>query len=201
MSLVLPAVLASSSPLRYDLLRAAGLDFKVAAAAGVEEIMDDSLSPPELTIHNARLKAHAVAGDYPDALVLAADTVVYLDGKPLGKPADLTDAARMLNKLSGRTHHVCTGVCLSSAGGMENREFHELTAVTFKPLTAAEIESYLAKVDVLDKAGAYAAQEHREIIIAGIEGSLSNVIGLPMERLLAELRRWEVTGEDDHRVN
>jgi septum formation protein len=175
------------------LLRSLVPDFAVAAAEEVEEAHDAGLAPAELTEHNARLKAAAVAARHPGALVLGADTLVYLDGEPLGKPATLAEAQAMLGRLAGRTHVVCTGVCLAGPESGRLDCFHDETRVTFRALDASAISDYLAKVHVLDKAGGYAAQEHGELIIASIDGSLSNVVGLPLEVLGPRLEQWGAT--------
>ena len=125
-----------------------------------------------------------------DALVLGADTEVTLNGRVFGKPRDLADAARMLADLEGREHQVITGVCLIHLRGHRQRMFAASTDVHFRPLNAAQIHAYLSAVNPLDKAGAYAIQERGEEIIQGINGSRSNVVGLPLERLKAELAAW-----------
>ena len=186
---VRPLVLASASPRRQELLREAGWPFDVVVPE-VEEAHDASLSCDALTVANARLKALAGLGMRPDAVVIGADTLVYLGTEPLGKPKDLEEAKSMLLRLSGETHAVCTGVALASAEGV--REFAVITEVRFLPLMEPEIEHYLSKVHVLDKAGAYAAQEYGELIIEKMVGSYSNVVGLPMERLITELARLEI---------
>lgn len=168
----------------------AGLVFQVIPS-DAEEIHDATLRPPELTEENGRLKAAAVAIDHPDATVLGADTLVFLEGEPLGKPTDMENAAEMLRRLVGKTHQVCTGVCLCREGGSWTSTFHDITHVTFKPLTDSEIAAYLTKIDPLDKAGSYAAQDHGELIIERIEGSWSNVVGLPMEKLLSALAQLD----------
>jgi septum formation protein len=190
MRLTVPLILASASPRRLELLRSLALEFTVATADGVEEAHDAGWSPAALTEHNARLKAEAVAARHPGTLVLGADTLVYLDGDPLGKPAGLAEAAAMLRRLSGRTHTVCTGVCLAGPGAGQTECFHDLTRVTFRPLTEAAITDYLRRVHVLDKAGAYAAQEWGELIIERMDGSWNNVVGLPLEALQPRLARW-----------
>jgi len=190
--LSLPLILASASPRRSELLGSLVPDFTVVTADEVEEAHDAALTPAELTEHNARLKAAAVARRHPGALVLGADTLVYLNGEPLGKPASLDEAAATLRRLAGRTHTVCTGVCLCGPAADEAASFHNLTRVTFLPLDDGTIAEYLGKVHVLDKAGAYAAQEHGGLIIEDMEGSWSNVVGLPLEALAARLARWEL---------
>ncbi|HOK78127.1 MAG TPA: Maf family protein [Verrucomicrobiota bacterium] len=184
-------VLASRSPRRQELLRRAGLDFEVVTAP-VEERDDEELTGRELALLNAYRKAVSVARRLPGRLVLGADTVVCLGTRKLGKPCDLDEAVRMLEQLQGRTHHVITGVALIRLESGEERVFAETTHVTFRPLARSEIEAYIARVNPLDKAGAYAIQEHGEMLVVGIDGSYSNVVGLPMERLLEELKRWGV---------
>ncbi len=182
-----PLVLASASPRRRELLRSAGLDFLVVTAEAVE-LHDPSLGLAALVLTNARAKAVAVMEAHPRSVVLAADTLVWLDGQPLGKPPDLAAARVMLRSLSGRAHEVATGVCLGRREPATQVEFHEVSVVRFRVLDDALIESYLDRVEVLDKAGAYAVQEHGEMLIEQVEGSRSNVIGLPLTRTLAALR-------------
>jgi septum formation protein len=178
-------VLASGSPRRQELLAAAGLAFEVMVSPA-EEIHDASIPLAELCERNAELKASAVAAVRPEAVVIGADTLVWIDGEPLGKPRDLEQARAMLRKLGGRSHTVCTGVCAIFPGG--RREcFHELTEVRFRPLDEAKITAYLGKTDPLDKAGAYGIQDSGEMIVAGIEGAFDNVMGLPVARVLAAI--------------
>lgn len=153
--------------------------------AQIEESEVPWLTARELVLLNARRKCATVARERPGDVTLGTDTLVSLDGVALGKPRDLDHAREMLGRLSGREHQVYSGVCLLGAGARVS--FVEETRVTFLPLGAREIDAYLAMIDPLDKAGAYAAQEHHEMIIAGTEGSWSNVLGLPMERLAAVL--------------
>jgi len=165
------------------------LDFKIVPSDASE------IHPEELTAHeaskiNAYRKARSVAKKQPDTLVLAADTLVYFDTRFFGKPANLEEAYEMLQFLQGKTHHVVTGLCLLHLREHRYRVFTETTAVTFKPLDAVGIRRYLTKVNPLDKAGAYAIQEEGDSIIDGISGSYSNVVGLPIERVIAELQRW-----------
>lgn len=182
-----PLVLASASPRRTELMQEAGYVFEVIIPE-VEEAHDESLTCEALTVENARLKARVIAGQRPDAVVIAADTLVYLDEKPIGKPRDMEEAAAMLRRLSGRTHKVCTGVAIMSAGGEEERTFPVISEVTFKLLTDEIIRDYHSRIQPLDKAGAYAVQDESAMIIAQVEGSWSNVKGLPMERLMEELQ-------------
>jgi len=175
-------ILASASPRREQLLREMGLAFAIVRPDDVEELAS-GLAPEALASHNAQRKARAVAGRHREALVLGADTIVVLDGVVYGKPRDKAEAVRMLGRLAGRAHDVFTGVCLvQRARGFETT-FCERTRVWMKALTPPEIAEYFLKVNPLDKAGAYAAQEHGDTIIARIEGSFSNVMGLPVERL------------------
>jgi septum formation protein len=184
-----PLVLASASPRRAELLRQLQPEFQIVPS-DAEEIFDAHLSPQELCQMNAHRKARAVAKRIPDALVLGADTLVFLDGEIMGKPGDLADARRMLAQLQGRTHQVVTGVSLIHLRGHRARLFAASTDVTFRPLTAAQIGNYLSRMNPLDKAGAYAIQEHGDLIVSEISGSYSNVVGLPVERVGAELAAW-----------
>ncbi len=174
-------ILASQSPRRRELLAREGVSFRVEVR-DTEELHDATLPPEELCARNAAAKAEAVAAEFPQDTVVGADTLVFIDGFPLGKPADETEAAAMLSRLQGRTHHVCTAVAVILPGG-ERRDFVEMTEVRFRPLDSAAIARYLEAVYVLDKAGAYAIQEHGEMIVESICGDLDNVIGLPVTRL------------------
>jgi septum formation protein len=181
-----PLILASSSPRRRELLAERGYRFEIVAAP-VEETLPAHLTVREAVLLNARRKGSAVARLHPAACVVAADTLVALEGQPLGKPASLDAARAMLAALSGRTHQVFSGVWIEqrAAGGLA--AFIEVSHVRFRALAAAEIEEYIRLVHVMDKAGAYAAQEDPMGLIAEIEGSRTNVIGLPMERLVPML--------------
>jgi septum formation protein len=181
-----PLVLASASPRRVELLRGAGFDFEIVVPQ-VEEAHDATLTPEQLTVENARRKALAGSLQKPGALVLGADTLVYVNGDPLAKPADMEEALRMVRRLSGRTHEVCTGVALACDGKVE-RELHVITHVTFKPLTDAIIRDYHSKVNPLDKAGAYGIQACTDILLEHMKGSFTNVVGLPVDEVAAALR-------------
>ena len=139
---------------------------------------------------NARIKAMAVARDRPQALVIGADTLVFLDDQPLGKPADLDEARSMLRRLSGRVHAVITGVCLVHLEAARMTCFAEATHVRFKAFGDDVIDAYLHAVPVLDKAGSYAIQTHGDWLVEQVEGSLTNVVGLPVERLGDVLATW-----------
>lgn len=186
-----PFVLASASPRRLQLLQEAGWTVEVDVS-GAEEIEDHSLLPDSLALENARRKWRAIATRRCQDLIVAADTVVWLDGRFYGKPADLSEARKMLTSLAGRTHQVVTGVVVGNI--LAPVEFSELSMVTFHHLTPESIETYFCSINPLDKAGGYAAQNDGGRLIAKIEGSLSNVIGLPMERLaevLKEIQRLQ----------
>ena len=180
-------VLASASPRRRELLEAAGIAPLVDAAMGAE-LEDPAFGLAALVTANARAKAREVAARHPRSVVLGADTLVWLDGTPLGKPPGLDEARQMLRQLSGRVHEVATGVHLLRMEPRQQAEFHEITRVRFRTLDESIIDRYLASVDVLDKAGAYALQEHGDLLVETVEGSRSNVIGLPVERTMAALR-------------
>lgn len=182
-------ILASASPRRAELLRQLDLNFQVVASAAAE-ILDEQLSPWELCQLNAHRKARAVAKKHPDALVLGADTLVFLEDEIMGKPASVAEAKRMLEQLQGQTHQVVTGVSLIHLRAHRERTFAVSTDVTFRALTPGQIRDYVAKVNPLDKAGAYAVQEHGEMIVSEIFGSYSNVVGLPVEQLKSELEAW-----------
>jgi septum formation protein len=186
-------ILASASPRRAELLRQLGVEFEVVTS-DVPEIHHDQLTALEVSQINAYRKARAVAKKLPDSLVLGADTLVHLDNRLFGKPASLEDAYRMLEELQGRTHHVVTAICLMHLREHRQRISSEQTAVTFRPLEAPRIRRYLNQVNPLDKAGGYAIQEHGDLIIESISGSYTNVVGLPLERLTAELKQWEGQG-------
>lgn len=160
----------------------AGLVFEVVVSPA-EEIHDPALPPDRLCEGNAVLKAAAVARLHPQATVIGADTLVFIDADALGKPADLEEARAMLRRLSGRTHRVCTGVCVIRPGGAI-RTFHELSEVVFRELDDAAIDAYFRLVDPLDKAEAYGIQVHGERIVAEIRGGFDNVMGLPVARLM-----------------
>lgn len=164
-----------------------GVKFRVIAA-DVDETPHAHLSPRDLALRLAFAKARTVAQQFPDAVVIGADTIVTLNGKLYEKPRDLTDAARMLGELQGNTHRVITGVCVLHLSAKRKALFAETTKVTFKKMSPQQIRNYLRLIHPLDKAGAYAAQEHTKRIIARVKGSFSNVVGLPTEKL------WKVLG-------
>jgi nucleoside triphosphate pyrophosphatase len=179
-------ILASASPRRTELLRRLDWPFEVVPSSATE-ILSEHLSAGELVQVNAYRKARAVSKKYPDALVLGMDTLVTLKTKIFGKPANLVEAHKMLLSLQGQTHQVVTGVCMIRLRGHQQKIFAEQTDVTFRRLTLDQIRKYHTQINPLDKAGAYAIQEHGEILIEAISGSYTNVVGLPLERLQSEL--------------
>jgi septum formation protein len=184
-------VLASGSPRRAALLAEAGFEFETVSPR-VAEKFDLDLTLRELTMWNAIRKGVPLARGYPDKVVLAADTLVALDDEIIGKPANLEQAAQILRRLSGRTHEVCSAVFICHFAAGQPATFHEFSRVRFRRLSSATIKHYLAKVNPLDKAGAYAAQGRGAEIIARIGGSYTNVVGLPMEKTLAALARFGI---------
>lgn len=200
-------VLASQSPRRIDLLTKLGLEFEVLPS-DKEEIIPPGLSPEEVVLAIAEQKAEDVVSrlrkriesEAIPFLILAADTLVVFDGQLLGKPSDRADAIEMLEKLSGKTHIVHTGVVVFRAekapGGEKNGGIKkslintvETSYVTFRPLLRSEIEAYVDTKEPMDKAGAYALQGIGAALVSKIDGSDSNVIGLPVARAVDLLRR------------
>jgi septum formation protein len=173
-------ILASSSPRRIQLLRESKFDPYIVSPE-VDEISSDFFSPAELALFNANRKAVAVAARFPDKVVLAADTIVAFGREVFGKPQDIDDARRMLKSLVGQTHVVITGVALIQPNQRRALLRAERTEVKFRPLSEAEIDRYMDAINPLDKAGAYAAQDSPDLIIEGVDGSFTNVVGLPME--------------------
>lgn len=185
----LPVVLASASPRRKELLGQWGWPLTVVPSA----VDEDALTDPDPWITARRLareKALAVFADHPESLVIGADTVVALaDGEgwiQLAKPVDAADAKRMLTTLQNNTHTVITGVCLKWPGGLSS--FTDESRVTFRAVSPEEIERYVATGEPMDKAGAYGLQGMAKQFVARVEGSVTNVIGLPMERLEEAIR-------------
>ncbi len=177
-------ILASASPRRRELMSLAGIDFTVKTAP-TDETVEEHLSPEQTVMALARRKALAVAADEPDKTIIGADTVVEIDGKILGKPADYEEAFGMLSLLSGRSHNVFTGVCIVSGG--KETVFSEKTEVTFYKLSQAEIDDYIKTGDCFDKAGAYGIQSRGCTLVEKINGDYFNVVGLPIAKLFREL--------------
>ena len=181
-------ILASSSPRRDALMRVVGVRFRVVPSR-VDEVPAPGESPRRFVRRAAREKGEEVAKRFPRSFVLAADTIVVVDGTILGKPRDAKDGARMLAMLAGRQHLVHTAVCLLRAEDGYRDEGVETTRVAFRNLSREEIAAYVRTKEAGDKAGAYAAQGAGNLLIDRIAGSYTNVVGLPMTRVVAMLKR------------
>lgn len=181
-------ILASNSPRRRELLSGLGVDYEVKIVPGIDETYPESLNGEEIPVYIAQEKANAYRTFLqPDELVITADTIVYVDGMVLGKPVDEADACRMLRMLSGRTHQVITGVCLTTVDFQKS--FASVTEVTFDTLSDEEIGYYVEKYRPMDKAGSYGVQEWIGFVgVTGLKGSYYNVMGLPVQRLYKELK-------------
>ena len=175
-------ILASASPRRRELLAQIGLPFTVVPAEVTEHEEPDA-DPREMVRHNAALKADWVSARYPDATVIGADTTVFIDRTVLNKPQDETEARAMLRRLSGRTHTVFTGLAVRRGRDGLKLDQGVASEVTFRTLDETTIGLYLSRVHTLDKAGGYAIQEHGDLIVAGYTGSLTNIVGLPVEEM------------------
>jgi septum formation protein len=185
-----PLILASRSPRRVALLRQIGLTPQVVPSNIAEEF-DGKATPAENAVRLAQEKAKDVGKDFENALIIGADTIVVLDGDYLGKPNDARDAVRMLEKLSGRTHTVVTGVAIVDRPGNRTVWGFEQTSVTFRELPRGEIEAYVAQGTPMDKAGAYGIQDdYGAVFVSRIEGCYYNVVGLPLSRLHAMLQEF-----------
>ncbi len=182
-------ILASASPRRRELLAGLDIPFEVRPLPGVDESFPSSLQGGDIPLYISKKKAEAYRSQMAaDELVITADTIVWLDGKPLGKPADAADARRMLKFMSGKSHSVFTGVTIITKDVM--RSFVACSQVTFAQLTTEEIDYYIEKYRPMDKAGSYGVQEWIGYIgISGIDGSYFNVMGLPVQRLYNELKQ------------
>ena len=190
-------VLASASPRRRELLTRAGYTFEIVTAK-VEESSSPYFSLRELTTINATRKAFAVAQKRPEAIILSADTLVSLEDEIIGKPADMRQARAFLRRLSGTTHKVCTAVFIVNP--RQFISFAEISRVKFRRFTSKAIDTYIARINPLDKAGAYAAQGLGGEIIARIQGSVTNVIGLPMERTSVALGKFGIVSRGNVRL-
>lgn len=196
-------ILASGSPRRKKLLSMLGLSFEVIPS-GIEEIIDPEKRPSKIVEDLAYLKGITVANDHPNSLVIAADTIVILNNKILGQPADNSEAVEMLQSLSGRTHEVYTGVALIKtdefAEAIREIRFHERTKVTFASLSESEILEYVQTGSPMDKAGAYGIQDERgALYISGIEGDYYNVVGLPIHKFYQKMK--QITPEIFYKTN
>ena len=189
--LVPPLILASASSRRSELLRSLGIRFRTVPP-DVDEAARPGEAPEEHALRLAETKARTVAAHRPldrDAVVLGADTVVALDGIVLGKPSDEADARRMLRLLAGRTHEVFTGVSVCRTGDGRRAGSVERTVVRFRPLDETILSWYVSTGECADKAGAYSIQGQGVLLTDGIQGSWSNVVGLPLEALPSLLAR------------
>jgi septum formation protein len=184
-------ILASVSPRREKLLREAGVNFRVVAPKIDEMEGSDSphLTPAEIALNNAFLKARAVSRRFPDEWVLGADTVVVLEGQLIGKPVNMSHAREIIDRLSGRMHSVITAVFFMRERPFHQVPFFDISKVTFHRLSPRQRDLYLESIDPMDKAGAYAVQEKSDLLIKQIEGSRTNVMGLPLEKLMEVLDR------------
>ncbi len=182
-------ILASGSPRRKELLGGLGIDYTIKILPDVDESYPETLKGEEIPLYIAREKADAYRlSIQPDELIITADTIVWLDDNVLGKPADEFQAKQMLHSLSGKTHHVITGVCITTK--QFQRSFTVTTEVTFSPLSEEEISYYVNNFHPLDKAGAYGIQEWIGLVgVQSIKGSYFNVMGLPVQRLYKELAK------------
>jgi septum formation protein len=183
----LKLILASKSPRRQELLKLMDIDFRVVLKE-VDESYPDGLSPAEIALYIAQKKAEAFDEDITDEVVLTADTIVCIDGEILGKPDNAEHAIEMLHKLSGKTHQVYTGVCILHKG--QYNKFYDMSEVFFRKLTDEEIRSYVAEYQPFDKAGSYGIQQRIGLIgIERINGSYTNVVGLPTEKVYQQLMK------------
>jgi len=182
-------LLASNSPRRRELLVQAGFTLEIFAPK-ISERFDVDLTLRELTAFNAIRKGMAAARLRPNNIVLAADTLVAIDDHVLGKPEDREEAVAMLRRLSGRAHEVCTSVFICHLAEAKSTSFHEISRVQFRRLGRGKIDNYLARVNPLDKAGAYAAQGFGSEVIEKIDGSYTNVVGLPIEKTIPALAEF-----------
>ncbi|RXK56115.1 septum formation protein Maf [Oleiharenicola lentus] len=175
-------ILASASPRRRELLAGLGYEFSIVPAEVTEHEAPDA-DPRAMVAHNAALKADWVAARHPDATVIGADTTVFIERTVLNKPRDAAEARAMLRMLSGRTHTVFTGLAVRRLRDGLKLDRGVASDVTFKALDEATIELYLSRVHTLDKAGGYGIQEHGDLIVAGFTGSLTNIVGLPVDEM------------------
>lgn len=188
-------ILASASPRRRELLQQIDASFEVKVSS-VEEVTGGNLAPAEIVVENAVRKAKAVAEAFPGDAVLGADTIVFLDGRVYGKPKDGEEAKAMLRALAGREHEVATGIAWVHAGEVFTDV--ETTRVFFAPLTEEAIDAYVKAGEPLDKAGAYAIQGRAAQFIESIEGSFSNVVGLPLYAVCRLAGKAGVNLYDNH---
>ena len=199
-------ILASASPRRQELLAQLGLSLSICPA-DIDETRSEGEHPKDLVCRLAHEKAHAVYemhGVGEDGFLLAADTIVWKGDTALGKPRNQEDARVMLRRLSGKTHHVSTGVCIlyrHDDGDVQESSFVDTTDVTFHELTEAQIDAYVGSGEPADKAGAYAIQGIGRLLVERIAGDYGNVVGLPTCRVVREMSRLRGSESDDLLVN
>lgn len=182
-------LMASASPRRRELISQLGFDFEIVKAASTEEIIPDNLYREEIAVHLAKEKSDCFNNLNDNEILVTADTIVWIDGKVLGKPVGYSDAFQMLRLLSGKEHYVITGVCLKS--NKKFVSFHAETMVKFADLSDDEIRFYINNYKPYDKAGAYGIQEWiGKTGVEHIEGSYYNVVGLPVQKLYRELEKF-----------
>jgi septum formation protein len=186
-------ILASSSPRRKELLEQAGIPFRVVPGGVDEDKVELSGTPGQKAEHLAYVKAQDVAKNVEKGLVLGADTIVVCDGEVFGKPSDEADARRMLEKLNGREHHVITGVSIIDTGSGKVMKGYETTKVRFARLKPEEIQAYIDTGEPFGKAGAYAVQGKGALLVEGLDGCYSNVVGLPLQRVSKMLKELGIS--------
>jgi septum formation protein len=184
-----PIILASSSPRRHEILSRLGLSFTIDSA-DVDESVDENLLPGQAAQILALRKAQTVASYYAQGLIIAADTIVAVDGKVLGKPSDSSDALAMLLTLQGREHHVYSGFAVIDVATRRYEAGYEQTAVVFRPIDEAEARSYVATGEPMGKAGSYAIQGLGAVFVKEIHGDYFNVVGLPVFKLAQVLKTF-----------
>ena len=182
-------ILASSSPRRRELLLRLQTPFDIILPDVDESIIPPYGSPETYCTALAELKANDISQHYPNNLVIGADTIVVLDDQIMGKPDDKSQAQKMLNSLSGRTHHVYTGVCLKWAERNIHHLFAEITMVTFRELEERDINHYIENCPPYDKAGSYGIQDWSAVFVQEIKGCYDNVVGFPISRFYQELKK------------
>lgn len=187
-----PLILASASPRRRRLLASVGLEFQVVTSSAEELTQDSGLAPEELSVENARLKASEVAAANPGHFILGADTIVVLGSQVLGKPRDEAHAVSMLESLMGRWHRVITGCAILEPGGMQWSLFFVESRVFIARVSSDLIAAYCRSGEPLDKAGGYAVQGAGAFMVKEIEGSWTNVVGLPLYEVVSRFQELGV---------
>lgn len=184
-------ILASASPRRKKLLEQIGLSIKVIPS-NIDEKLNPRLKPKGQAEELSLEKAQVISDKYPDAIVIAADTIVYVQGDILGKPKNLEDAKRMIRKLQGKTHSVITGFTIMNKASQKSITDSVETAVTFRKLKESEIKNYIKIEKPLDKAGGYGIQGAGALLLEGIKGDFFNVVGLPLSKVIPTLKKFDI---------